>query len=63
MAVYEARQQTVESQFEASYPDYLDWQKQQKVFASMAGYAASDGVHDSIAPRQIACTVVIPIPL
>jgi macrolide transport system ATP-binding/permease protein len=41
VGIYEARQQTVESQFEASYPDLLDWRKQNRVFDSLAGYAAN----------------------
>jgi len=36
--VYDTREQTVASQFESSYPDYLDWKQQNQVFASMAGY-------------------------
>ena len=38
MAVYDTRQQTVASQFESSYPDYLDIKQQNQVFSSIAGY-------------------------
>jgi macrolide transport system ATP-binding/permease protein len=38
VAVYDTRQQTVASQFESSYPDFLDWKQQNQVFSSIAGY-------------------------
>ena len=39
VAIYDTREQTVSSQFEASYPDYLDWKQQNQVFTSLAGYS------------------------
>jgi predicted permease len=37
--VYETRSMEVNSQFEASYPDFLDWRSQNQVFESLAGYS------------------------
>jgi predicted permease len=42
--IYDTREQTVSSQFEASYPDYLDWKQQNQVFSSLAGYNNSGTV-------------------
>ncbi len=39
VGVFETRQQQVVSQFEASYPDFLDWKKQNDVFESISGYS------------------------
>jgi macrolide transport system ATP-binding/permease protein len=36
--IYDTREQTVSSQFEASYPDYLVWKEQNQVFSAVAGY-------------------------
>lgn len=36
--VYDARTMDVNAQFESSYPDFLDWRKQQQVFSDLAGY-------------------------
>jgi macrolide transport system ATP-binding/permease protein len=36
--VYETRQMEVFTQFEASYPDFLDWRTQNQVFDSLAAY-------------------------
>jgi predicted permease len=38
MEVYDTRTAEVFTQFEASYPDFLDWREQQKVFDELAGY-------------------------
>jgi macrolide transport system ATP-binding/permease protein len=38
MEVYDTRNMEVFTQFEASYPDYLDWRAQQRVFDGLAGY-------------------------
>jgi macrolide transport system ATP-binding/permease protein len=35
--VYSSKRMDVNQQFEASYPDYLDWRNDNKVFASLAG--------------------------
>ena len=42
--IYDTREQTVSSQFESSYPDYLDWKQQNQVFASLAGYSQNGTV-------------------
>ncbi|MBZ5531161.1 MAG: ABC transporter permease [Acidobacteriia bacterium] len=44
VAIYDTREQTVASQFEASYPDYLDWKQQNQVFSSIAGYGGGGTV-------------------
>ncbi|MGC2695833.1 MAG: ABC transporter permease [Candidatus Angelobacter sp.] len=36
--VYDTRAMDVNTQFEASYPDFLDWREQQQVFDGLAGY-------------------------
>jgi predicted permease len=36
--IYDTRQAEVFTQFEASYPDFLDWRTQQQVFEGLAGY-------------------------
>lgn len=38
MEIYDTRQAEVFTQFEASYPDFLDWREQQQVFEGLAGY-------------------------
>jgi predicted permease len=38
MQVYDTRQAEVFTQFEASYPNFLDWRAQQQVFESLAAY-------------------------
>jgi predicted permease len=38
MEIYDTRQAEVFTQFEASYPDFLDWRQQQQVFEGLAGY-------------------------
>src|SRR5579864_573865 len=38
MEVYDTRTAEVFTQFEASYPDFLDWRAQQQVFDGLAGY-------------------------
>src|SRR5262245_44128021 len=42
--IYDSRQQTIGSQFEASYPDYLDWKQHNQVFSAMAGYSGGGTV-------------------
>ncbi|HKT48652.1 MAG TPA: ABC transporter permease [Candidatus Angelobacter sp.] len=37
--VYSSKRMDVNQQFEASYPDYLDWRNGNKVFESLAGYS------------------------
>lgn len=41
MEVYDTRQAEVFTQFESSYPDFLDWRAQQQVFEGLAGYGQS----------------------
>jgi macrolide transport system ATP-binding/permease protein len=38
MEIYDTRSAEVFTQFESSYPDFLDWRAQQKVFETLAGY-------------------------
>jgi predicted permease len=38
MEVYDTRTAEVFTQFEASYPDFLDWREQQRAFDGLAGY-------------------------
>lgn len=38
-AVFGVRAADVNSQFDFSYPDFIDWREQQQVFESMAGYS------------------------
>ena len=37
--IWDSRQSEVYSRFEASYPDYLDWQQQNQAFTSLAAYS------------------------
>jgi macrolide transport system ATP-binding/permease protein len=37
--VYDTRSMDVNTQFESSYPDFLDWRAQQQVFDGLAGYS------------------------
>jgi predicted permease len=37
--IYDSRAMDVNNQFEASYPDFLDWRAQQQVFDGLSGYA------------------------
>ena len=39
--VYDTRSMDVNTQFEASYPDFLDWRAQQQVFDGLAGYGGN----------------------
>src|SRR4051812_44549401 len=39
MKVWDARQSQVNSRFESSYPDYLDWKQQNQAFSSLAAYS------------------------
>lgn len=41
MEVYDTRQAEVFTQFESSYPDFIDWRAQQQVFDGLAGYGQS----------------------
>ncbi len=37
--IWDARQSQIDSRFEASYPDYLDWKQQSPAFSSLAAYS------------------------
>ena len=37
--IWDARQSQIDSRFEASYPDYLDWKQQSQAFSSLAAYS------------------------
>ena len=37
--IWDSRQSEVNSRFEASYPDYLDWKQQNQAFSSLAAYS------------------------
>ena len=39
--VYSSKQMEVNQQFEASYPDFVDWRKQNQVFENLAGYGGN----------------------
>src|SRR6185437_625571 len=39
MQIYSSKHMEVNQQFEASYPDYLDWRRENQVFEAMAGYS------------------------
>jgi predicted permease len=38
--LWDARQSQIDSRFEASYPDYLDWKQQSQAFSSLAAYSS-----------------------
>src|SRR4029077_7433393 len=44
MEVYDTRNMEVFTQFEASYPDFLDWRAQQQVVEGLAGYSPNQGL-------------------
>jgi macrolide transport system ATP-binding/permease protein len=57
--VYETRQMEVFSQFEASYPDFLDWRAQNQVFDKLAAYQRNGVImRGSGAPRLVTSAVV-----
>src|SRR5262249_22830313 len=57
--VYETRQMEVFSQFEASYPDFIDWRGQNQVFDSLAAYQRNGVImRGSGAPRLVTSAVV-----
>jgi len=59
MEVYDTRQAEVFTQFEASYPDYLDWRAQQQVFDGLAGYGQNQVVwRGTGAPELLPSAVV-----
>ena len=38
--IWDARQSQIDSRFEASYPDYLDWKQESPAFSSLAAYSS-----------------------
>ena len=59
VAVYDTRQAEVFTQFESSYPDFLDWRVQQQVFTGMAGYGQDQVLlHGSGSPELLPAAVV-----
>jgi len=57
--VYDTRNMEVFTQFEASYPDFLDWRAQQQVFDGLAGYSANQVlVRGAGTPRLLSSAVV-----
>jgi predicted permease len=57
--VYETRQMEVFTQFEASYPDFLDWRAQNQVFDSLAAYQRNGVImRGSGTPRLVTSAVV-----
>ena len=57
--IFDVRQQQVSSQFEASYPDYLDWKRQNAVFDSLAGYRRNQSVLSGLgAPELVSAASV-----
>src|SRR5215813_1002819 len=57
--IYDTRSMDVNSQFEASYPDFLDWRAQQQVFDGLAGYSANQVVwRGGKAPELVSSAVV-----
>jgi predicted permease len=57
--IFDSRTMDVSAQFEASYPDFLDWRAQQQVFDGLAGYSQNQVVlRSGPAPELIPSTVV-----
>jgi macrolide transport system ATP-binding/permease protein len=57
--IYDTRTAEVFNQFEASYPDFLDWRAQQQVFDGIAGYGGNqvvlrDGGTPELVPAAVA---------
>jgi predicted permease len=38
--IWDARQSQIDSRFESSYPDYLDWKQQSQAFSALAAYSS-----------------------
>ena len=59
MEVYDTRNMEVFTQFESSYPDYLDWREQQQVFDGLAGYSQNQTLmRGSSEPELVPSAVV-----
>src|SRR5215472_15143780 len=59
MEVYDTRQAEVFTQFESSYPDFLDWREQQQVFESLAGYAQNQVLLRSTGAPELLPSAVV----
>ena len=53
MEVYDTRHMEVFTQFESSYPDFLDWRAQQQVFDGLAGYGQNQVVMRSASGPEL----------
>jgi predicted permease len=56
--IYDTRNMEVFTQFESSYPDFLDWRTQQQVFDGLAGYSENQvllrgGTAPELAPSAV----------
>jgi macrolide transport system ATP-binding/permease protein len=57
--VYDTRKMEVFTQFESSYPDFLDWRAQQQVFDGLAGYGQNQVLlRGGTAPELLASAAV-----
>lgn len=57
--IYDSRAMEVNTQFESSYPDFLDWRAQQQVFDGLAGYGQNEVLlRGGAAPELLPSAVV-----
>lgn len=59
VGLFDSRKQHVASRFESSYPDFLDWRKQNTAFSSLAGYVHSDSVVRFAASPELVPSAVV----
>jgi predicted permease len=57
--VYETRQMEVFTQFEASYPDFLDWRAENQVFESLAAYQQDGVIMRGVGAPQVVSAAVV----
>src|SRR5690242_13554666 len=53
MEIYDTRTAEVFTQFESSYPDFLDWRAQQQVFEGLAGYGQDEVLYRGTGAPEI----------